>query len=46
MKIIIIMEYCENGELFYYIVNKEKLCNEESSIFFYQLINGVDYIHK
>ena len=24
----IIMEYCENGELFYYIVNKEKLCNE------------------
>ena len=42
----IIMEYCQNGELFEYIVKKEKLDEEESSIFFYQLINGVDYIHK
>ena len=42
----IIMEYCEKGELFEYIVNKEKLDEEESSIFFYQLINGVEYIHK
>ena len=42
----IIMEYCEKGELFEYIVNKEKLDEEESSIFFYQLINGVEYIHN
>ena len=42
----IIMEYCENGELFDYIVNKEKLGYKETSIFFYQLINGVEYIHK
>ena len=42
----IIMEYCENGELFDYIVKKEKLDEVEASIFFYQLINGVYYIHK
>ena len=42
----IIMEYCQKGELFEYIVNKEKLDQIESSIFFYQLINGVEYIHS
>ena len=42
----IIMEYCEKGELFDYIVNKERLNPAEASIFFYQLINGVEYIHK
>jgi len=42
----IIMEFCEKGELFDYIVEKERLCPEEASIFFYQIINGVDYIHK
>ena len=42
----IIMEYCDNGELFEYIVNNERLDQIESSIFFYQLINGVEYIHK
>ena len=42
----IIMEYCEKGELFDYIVEQEKLNPIEASIFFYQLINGVEYIHK
>ena len=42
----IIMEFCEKGELFDYIVEKERLCPEEASIFFYQIINGVEYIHK
>ena len=42
----IIMEYCEKGELFDYIVEKERLDPLEASIFFYQLINGVEYIHK
>ena len=42
----IIMEYCEKGELFEYIVNKERLNPAEASLFFYQLINGVEYIHK
>ena len=42
----IIMEYCKKGELFDYIVSKQRLSEEESSIFFYQLINGLEYIHK
>ena len=42
----IIMEYCEKGELFDYIVEKERLNPTEASMFFYQLINGVSYIHK
>ena len=42
----IIMEYCKLGELFDYIVKYKRLTEEESSNFFYQLINGVDYIHS
>ena len=40
----IIMEYCEGGELFNYIVKKGRLPEDEASFFFYQIINGVDYI--
>ena len=42
----IIMEYCKHGELFDYIVKNEKLSEEESSIFFFQLINGIEHIHS
>ena len=42
----IIMEYCKHGELFDYIVKNEKLSEEESSVFFYQLINGMEHIHS
>ena len=41
----IIMEYCEGGELFNYIVKNQRLSEEESSYFFYQIINGIEYIH-
>ena len=44
--IYIIMEYCNRGELFDYIVSHQRLYEDEASVFFYQLINGVDYIHK
>jgi len=42
----IIMEHCDNGELFDRIVEKKRLSEEESAIFYYQLINGLEYIHK
>ena len=42
----IVMEYCNGGELFDYIVKKQRLSVDESSIFFYQIINGVEYIHS
>ena len=42
----IIMEYCDGGELFNYIVEKEKLDENEASMFFYQLISALEYIHS
>ena len=42
----IIMEYCDGGELFNYIVEKEKLDQNEASMFFYQLISALEYIHS
>ena len=42
----IVMENCRNGELFDYIVHNRILSENESSLFFYQLINGVEYIHS
>ncbi len=41
-----IMEYCEKGELFNYIVDNQKLKDKEASYFYYQLINGLEYIHS
>ena len=43
---LIIMEYCEGGELFNYIVKNQKLSEEETAFFFYQIINGVEYLHS
>ena len=42
----IIMENCQKGELFDYIASHQALSEKEASIFFYQLINGVEYIHS
>ena len=43
---LIIMEYCDGGELFDHIVNKQRLSENESAFFLYQIINGVEYIHS
>ena len=43
---MIIMKYYEGGELFNYIVDNDRLSEEESAFFFYQIINGVEYIHS
>ena len=42
----IVMDYCEGGELFNYIVKKHRLNEKEASFFYYQIINGLEYIHK
>ena len=42
----IIMENCKKGELFDYIVTHQYLSENEASMFFYQLINGVEFIHS
>ena len=41
-----VMEYCEEGELFHYIVKNKCLSEEKSAFFYYQLINGLEYIHS
>jgi 5'-AMP-activated protein kinase catalytic alpha subunit len=41
-----VMEFCEGGELFNYIVKKNRLSENESAFFFFQLINGLEYIHS
>jgi len=44
--IYIMMEYCEKGELFHYIEKEICLSNDEAACYFYQLINGLEYIHQ
>ena len=42
---LIIMDYC-GGELFNYIVQSQRLDDQVASYFYYQLINGIEYIHS
>ena len=39
------MEYCDKGDLCNYITNKGKLDESEASNFFFQIMNGLEYIH-
>ena len=41
-----VMEYCEGGELFNYIVKNRRLDDSEAAFFYFQLINGLEYIHS
>ena len=41
-----VMEFCKGGELFNYIVEHKRLSEEKSTFFYYQLINGLEYIHS
>jgi serine/threonine protein kinase len=45
-KYFIITEYCENGELFNMIVDNVRLSCDTAASFYYQLINGLEYIHN
>ncbi|EMS68854.1 Carbon catabolite-derepressing protein kinase [Triticum urartu] len=44
--IFIVMEYCKNGELFDYIVEKGRLQEDEARRIFQQIISGVEYCHR
>uniref|UniRef100_A0A0K2TXA4 non-specific serine/threonine protein kinase n=1 Tax=Lepeophtheirus salmonis TaxID=72036 RepID=A0A0K2TXA4_LEPSM len=46
MKIFMILEYCPGGELFDYIVDRDRLCESESREFFRQIVAAVAYIHE
>ncbi len=40
------MEYASGGELFDYIVTKERVKEKEACKFFQQILSGVEYLHK
>lgn len=44
-KIFLIMEYCPGGELFDYIVEKDRLDEDEARLFFRQIVSAIAYIH-
>lgn len=40
------MEYCSGGELFDHIVEKNRLTESESRMFFRQILSAVAYLHS
>merc|ERR550534_3228350 len=40
------MEYCNNGELFDYIVAKDKLNENEARGFFRQIVSALGFLHR
>ncbi|VDN90882.1 unnamed protein product [Brugia pahangi] len=45
-KFFIVMEYCSGGEMFDYIVKKERLEESEARHFFRQLVQAIAYVHS
>ncbi|XP_070544950.1 maternal embryonic leucine zipper kinase-like isoform X2 [Ptychodera flava] len=45
-KIFMVLEYCPGGELFDYIVAKDRLREGEARMFFRQIVSAVAYIHE
>ncbi|MCQ2817501.1 MAG: serine/threonine-protein kinase [archaeon] len=45
-RFFIVMEYCDGGEVFSYIVDNLRLSEEEAAFFYFQLIRGLEYIHS
>ncbi|NXJ81800.1 MELK kinase, partial [Trogon melanurus] len=45
-KIFMVLEYCPGGELFDYIISKDRLSEEEARVFFRQIVSAVAYVHS
>ncbi|NXY73579.1 MELK kinase, partial [Glareola pratincola] len=45
-KVFMVLEYCPGGELFDYIVSKDRLSEEEARVFFRQIVSAIAYIHS
>ena len=45
-KIFLVLEYCSGGELFDYIVDKDKLDEREARQFFREICGAVAYMHS
>ena len=45
-KFYFIMEYCQYGELYLQIVDNKRFDENKASFYFYQIINGLNYLHN
>ena len=44
--IYLVMEYCNNGELFDFIVSKDKLSEKQACQFYQEVIDALSYLHS
>ncbi|XP_034043911.1 maternal embryonic leucine zipper kinase [Thalassophryne amazonica] len=44
--IYMVLEYCPGGELFDYIIAKDRLSEEETRVFFRQIVSALAYVHS
>lgn len=42
----LVLEYIEGGELFEYIVSRQRLSEKEAARFFRQIISAIEYLHS
>uniref|UniRef100_A0A671U2Z5 Maternal embryonic leucine zipper kinase n=1 Tax=Sparus aurata TaxID=8175 RepID=A0A671U2Z5_SPAAU len=45
-QIFMVLEYCTGGELFDYIIAKDRLSEEETRVFFRQIVSAMAYVHS
>ncbi|XP_039200745.1 maternal embryonic leucine zipper kinase isoform X2 [Crotalus tigris] len=45
-KIFMVLEYCPGGELFDYIIAKDRLAEDEARVFFRQIVAAIAYVHS
>ncbi|XP_076584958.1 maternal embryonic leucine zipper kinase [Chaetodon auriga] len=45
-QIFMVLEYCTGGELFDYIIAKDRLSEEETRVFFRQIVCAMAYVHS
>lgn len=46
MNYYIFMEFCPNGELFKYIVDRTKLTEDEAAVFMFEFLDAIHYVHS
>lgn len=44
--LLLSLQYCPGGELFDYIIAKDRLAEEEARIFFRQIVAAIAYVHS
>ena len=45
-ELFMIMEHCNSGELFDFIVRNQRLTEKQAAKFYLELVSGIEYLHK